>query len=86
VYAHISICVCIRFIVSSPSVVKEGHEYRCRFRLTLLQLTLVRLSLPDKDSKGNVISDSELEEKEYLRTGDKKLAVAKTKNNEKNEE
>jgi hypothetical protein len=49
-------------------------------------LTLVRLSLPVKDSKGNVISDSKLEEKEYLRTGDKKLAVAKTKNNENNEE
>ena len=45
----------------------------------------IRLSLPVKDSKGNVISDSKLEEKEYLRTGDKKLAVSKTRNNEKNE-
>ena len=46
----------------------------------------IRLNLPVKDSKGNVISDSKLEEKEYLRTGVKKLAVAKTKNNQKNEE
>jgi hypothetical protein len=37
----------------------------------------IRLSLPVKDSKGNVISNSKLEEKEYLRTGDKKLSSSK---------